>query len=156
VRPRPLRKWTTRRVVIIAAAALLTACSAAPAASLNGISRTVELTMTEELTFEPAQIEIRRGETVSFSVRNVSNEAHEAYIGPEEQQRLHAAEHSGLSPREQDQVTHSMAGLHIAPFGTGVIEYAFQDPELDEIVIGCHYPGHYEAGMQVVITVVDG
>ena len=26
----------------------------------------------------------------------------------------------------------------------------------DELVIGCHYPGHYEAGERVVITVSDG
>lgn len=112
--------------------------------------------MTEQLTFEPAQIEVRRGETVSFSVRNASGEAHEAYIGTDEEQRLHAIEHSGLSASEQAEVTHVMAGRHVAPLGSTVIEYAFQDPDLAEIVIGCHYPGHYEAGMQVVITVVDG
>ena len=148
-------KWTTRRTVIIAAAAFLAACSPAPGASSDGTARIVELTMTEALTFEPAQIEVRRGETVTFSVRNVSGEGHEAYMGTEEQQRLHSIEHSELSPSDQAEVTHLQSGLHIAPFGTGVIEYAFQDPDLDEIVIGCHYPGHYEAGMQVVITVVD-
>lgn len=150
-----MRSWSTRSAIIIAATALLTACSA-PAASPSRIDRVVELTMTEELTFEPAQVEVRRGEAVSFSIRNVSGEGHEAYIGTQEQQRLHDIEHSGLSPSEQAEVTHLLSGRHIAPFGTGVIEYAFQDPDLDEIVIGCHYPGHYEAGMQVVITVVDG
>lgn len=155
MRIRHLRRWTSRPAVVVASALVLTACSA-PAASPSRIDRTVELTMTEQLTFEPTQIEVRRGETISFSIRNLDDEGHEAFIGTEEEQRLHAIEHSGLPLSEQAEVTHVMAGRHVAPFGTRVIEYAFQDPDLDEIVIGCHYPGHYEAGMRVVITVVDG
>lgn len=68
--------------------------------------------MTEELTFEPAQIGVRRGETVTFSVRNVS--------------------------------------------GEGRLEYTFDDADASEFVIGCHYPGHYDAGMRAIITVSGG
>ena len=148
--------WTTRRAILIAAAAFLTACSSAPGASPNGTTRTVELTMTEELTFEPAQIDVRRGETVTFSVRNVSGEGHEAYIGTEEEQRLHATDHSALSADEQAETTHQGFGVHVAPFGTGRLEYTFDDADASEFVIGCHYPGHYDAGMRAIITVSGG
>lgn len=110
--------------------------------------------MTEELTFEPAQIEVRRGETVTFSVRNVTGDAHEAYIGTEEEQRLHATDHSAVAADQQAETTHQGFGVHVAPFGTGQLEYTFDDAA--EIVIGCHYPGHYDADMRAVITVSDG
>ncbi len=148
---------TTRRAIILtAAAALLTACSSAPGASSDGTTRTLELTMTEELTFEPAQIEVRRGETVTFSVRNASGEGHEAYIGTEEEQRIHKTDHSALSAGEQAETTHMGFGVHIAPFGTGQLEYTFDDADASAFVIGCHYPGHYDAGMRAIITVSDG
>lgn len=93
--------------------------TARPPASQTSSPRTVDLTMTEEMTFEPARIDVRGGETVVFRVRNVSNEAHEAYIGTEEEQRLHEIDHSALSSEEQTTTTHTGYGVHIAPFSTG-------------------------------------
>lgn len=136
----------------LTAALALGACSATqPGASPS--PRTVDLTMTEQLTFEPAILEVRRGETVLFRIRNVSNEAHEAYIGTDEEQRLHATAHYALSADEQSETTHYGAGVHIAPFGRD--ELAFKFDTGDEWVIGCHCPGHYDAGMRTVVTVTD-
>lgn len=136
----------------LTATLLLSACSASqPGASSS--PRTVDLTMTERLTFEPATLEVRRGETVLFRIRNVSNEAHEAYIGTEEEQRIHATVHGAVPPDEQSKTTHYGAGVHVAPFGTGELTFKFDTG--DEWVIGCHYPGHYDAGQRAVITVTD-
>lgn len=139
-------------LVVATAALVLGACSATePGAS--PLPRKVDLTMTEQGTFEPASLEVGRGETVVFRIRNASNEAHEAYIGTDQEQRLHATVHSARSGDEQSDTTHFGAGVHIAPFGTG--EAAFKFDTGDEWVIGCHYPGHYDAGMRTVVTVTD-
>lgn len=140
--------------VLVAAAVVLAACSAAATGTGTAESpRSVDLTMTDETTFEPARIEGHRGETVRFRVRNVSNEGHEAYIGTDAEQRLHETRHYALSADEQTKTTHMGYGIHVAPFGTG--ELVFRFDEDTEYVIGCHYPGHYEAGMRAVIDVTD-
>lgn len=140
--------------VLVAAAVVLGACSGAATRTGTAESpRAVDLTMTDDMMFEPDRIDVRRGETVVFRVRNVANEAHEAYIGTEEEQRLHETVHSALSSEEQTKTTHMGYAIHVAPFGTGELVAKF-DEDL-EYVIGCHYPGHYAAGMRAVIDVSD-
>ena len=69
-----------------------------------------------------------RGETVTFSVRTISGESHEAYIRTEEEQRLHETDHSALSAGEQAETSHQEFGVHVAPFGTGRLECARSSP----------------------------
>lgn len=144
-----------RVVTLLAAVFLLGACSAAePMVGTDSSPREIDLTMTDELTFEPATIEVRRGETVLFRIRNSSNQAHEAYIGSEEEQALHATRHSAVAPEEQTAIPHiNQPAVHVPPLGTGEFLYRFD--ERVELVIGCHYPGHYEAGMRAVIEVSE-
>ena len=145
-----------RRTAILVGAVgvLLSACSSgAPDSSTTPPARTVELTMTEQMTFEPARIEVRGGESIRFVVRNMSNQAHEVYIGNERQQQMHATEHSALAPAEQTTSDHIGFGVHVAPFGNGALAVKFDGPY--ELLIGCHYPGHYQAGMRAVIEVTE-
>ena len=142
----------------MAAALLLAACSgssAGPGGAVGDDSspRTVQLTMTDQLRFDPDRIQVRRGETVRFVVRNLSNAAHEAYIGTDEEQRLHATVHAALPADQQAGVNHVGYAVHFPPFGNGEFVAKFDAPY--EWVIGCHYPGHYEAGMRAVIEVID-
>jgi uncharacterized cupredoxin-like copper-binding protein len=146
--------WILRTALLMAAAGLLGACSpAAPKLGTSASPRTVELTMTEQLTFEPARIQVRRGETIRFVVRNDSSVAHEAYVGTEEEQRVHATQH-GLVPIDKQWTTSHMGyGINVAPSGTGELVVAFDNAYA--YVIGCHYPGHYEAGMRAVVEVSE-
>lgn len=138
--------------LLLATAGLLSACSpAAPKAGTSASPRIVELTMTDQTTFEPARIDVDRGETVRFIVRNISNEAHEAYIGTEQEQLLHATVHTGLGAGDQTTTTHRGYGIHVPPFGNGELVATFD--AASAYVIGCHYPGHYAAGMRTVIVV---
>lgn len=140
-------------LLLAAVAVVLAACSDAAIRTGTAESpRVVDLTMTDDMTFEPARVQVRRGETVAFRLRNVSNEGHEAYIGTEEEQRVHATDHSGFGG-DQDAVTHMGYGIHVAPFGSGELVSQF-DEDL-EYVIGCHYPGHYAAGMRAVVDVTE-
>lgn len=145
----------SRAALLLAAAILLGACSAAePTVGTDSSPRQIDLTMTDQMTFEPATVEVRRGETVLFRIRNISNEAHEAYIGSEEEQALHATRHSAVASEEQAAVPHiNQPAVHVAPFGTG--EFLYRLDEGLGLVIGCHYPGHYEGGMRAVIEVSE-
>lgn len=148
-----MRAFGSRAILLLAAVLLLSACSAgAPTVGTDSSPRRIDLTMTDEMTFEPATIQVRRGETVRFVVRNASNEAHEAYIGTEEEQRIHATDHSGFG-NDQADTPHMGYGVHVAPFGNGEM-LAKLDEDLP-YVIGCHYPGHYEAGMRAIIEVAQ-
>lgn len=143
-----------RATPLFAAVLLLSACSAgAPSLGTDERPRRVDLTMTEEMTFEPATIQVRRGETIRFVVRNASKEDHEAYIGTEEEQRIHAKVHSAFSYAEQPETTHMGYGIHVAAFGNGEFVYKFD--RAADLEIGCHYPSHYQAGMRAVIEVSD-
>lgn len=147
------RSSATRALPALALAALVAGCSAATTDGATPEPRVVDLVMTEEGTFEPAAIAVRRGETVVFRVRNEDRVAHEAYIGPPDAQGRHADDMSGVSGSEEGETTRHGYGIHIPPFGTGDLTYRFDEP--GDLEIGCHYPGHYEAGMRVTISVSD-
>lgn len=146
--PLTMTRWA---LLVLTTALALGACSATPPGA-SASPRIVDLTIAD-LAFEPATLEVGRGETVLFRIRNPYNEGHEAYFGTDEEQRLHANTHYTLPADEQSGTDHYTLGVHIAPFGTGELTYKFDTG--DEWVIGCHYPGHYEAGMRMVITVTD-
>ena len=149
-----MRAFGSRATMLLAAVLLLSACSAGePTAGTASSPRRIELVMTDQMTFDPARIEVRRGETIRFVVRNVSNEAHEAYIGTDEEQRLHETVHTGLGSGDQTTTTHMGYGVHVAPLGTGELVATFD--QAYAYVIGCHYPGHYAAGMRAVIEVSE-
>ena len=145
--------FDSRVAMLLAAVLLLSACSAGePTVGTDSSPRAIDLTMTDDMTFEPATIEVRRGETVLFRIRNSSNVAHEAYIGSEEEQAVHATRHSAVASEDQTAIPHiNQPAVHVPPLGTGEFLYRFD--ERVELVIGCHYPGHYEAGMRAVIEV---
>jgi len=112
-------------------------------------SRTVAVTMTDSLTFEPGEISVAPGETVRFVVTNAGEAVHEFLIGDEAAQAEFEAEMSG---EDMDHDTRS--GVSVDPGQTETFEYTFADT--DEVILaGCHEPGHYEGGMVATIQVSD-
>lgn len=112
-------------------------------------ARTVEVSMTDELRFEPETITVAPGETVRFVVTNNGQSVHEFLIGDETAQAEFASEMSG------DEMDHeTTAGVSVDPGQTETFEYTFGDT--DEVILaGCHEPGHYEGGMVATISVTD-
>ncbi|MDQ4035507.1 MAG: DUF4396 domain-containing protein [Chloroflexota bacterium] len=111
--------------------------------------RTVEVSMTDELTFEPDTITVARGETVRFEVTNTGESVHEFLVGDEAAQAEFADE---MSDGEMDHDT--ATGVSVDPGQTETFDYTFGDAH-EVILAGCHEPGHYEAGMVATITVGD-
>ena len=102
--------------------------------------------MTDAMTYEPLEISVQAGATVSFVVENVGVIPHEFFVGDEDDQEHHAEEMASGGAHGHDEALRLEAGE------TGRLEVTFDDP--GTLLVGCHEPGHYEAGMVGTIEVV--
>lgn len=110
--------------------------------------RTVRVRATDELAFEPAVVEVRAGEVITFEVENTGKLPHDFTLGDEDAQEEHA--------REMEEMGADMAhtdpnAMMIDPGETGSMTWRFVEP--GDVLYGCHQPGHYDAGMVGVIEV---
>lgn len=115
----------------------LTACSGGG----TDDATTIDVTMTDDLRYEPDTLRVSAGETVRFTIHNAGAGVHEFLIGTSEEQAAFAAEMAdGHRGGHADD-----AGVRVDPGETAEFSYAFDTP--GELLIGCHEPGHYESGM---------
>ncbi len=112
--------------------------------------RTVNVTMTDRLTFEPSEITVAPGETVRFVVTNAGEAVHEFLIGDEAAQAEFEAEMSGGDEMDHD----ASSGVNVDPGQTEAFEYTFADTA-GVVLAGCHEPGHYAGGMMSTVEVSD-
>lgn len=93
--------------------------------------------------FEPKRIEVERGDTVTFVVRNYDPIDHEFILGDEEIQQMHE---EGTDER------HDAPGQISVPAGeTRETTYTFE--ESGTLIYGCHVHGHYDYGMRGAVEV---
>ncbi|MCE2658896.1 MAG: cupredoxin family protein [Rubrivivax sp.] len=105
------------------------------------VTRTVKLDMTDDFRFTPADITVKRGETVRFVVANSGKVLHEMVLGTTEELKAHAE----LMKKFPD-MEHADANMaHVKPGAKGEIVWQFT--EAGEYQFACLIPGHYEAGM---------
>ena len=136
------------KVVIsaVAALALLGACSKSQQmlgeeGDPNEISRTIEITTSDELRFDPSEIEVEAGETIEFAITNDASSQHEFVIGPTH--------------------THTEGMQHMDANATGPIDpgdtetVVWYFPDAGEISFACHIAGHDKSGMTGTITVSE-
>lgn len=112
-------------------------------------TRTVRVTMSDTLRFDPAQLTLKRGDTVTFVVHNAGRLRHEFVIGTEAALGEHAAmmkKHPGMEHDEP-----YMA--HVAPGKTQRISWTFS--EAGHFLAGCLIAGHWEAGMKATLHVKE-
>lgn len=138
-----------RRLFIGGLAVALTACApgGGAASPVDQGPRTVQVQMTDELRFEPAEFTVQAGETVRFELTNAGQTVHEFLIGDEAAQDEFETEMS-----EGDGMAHDTdAGVSVEPGQTETFDYTFD--EAGQLLAGCHEPGHYDGGMVADITV---
>lgn len=144
--------------------------------------REIVITMTDQLRFEPATIAVGAGETVRFVLDNPTVAPHDFTLGDAEAQAHHhelmaagmGHDHSADAHAEASGEHGAAANPHghdAEPHGHGaVLEADLPEPvtlepgalielvatfgEPGELLIGCHVPGHWEAGMQGTIEVM--
>ena len=110
--------------------------------------RTIEVTMLDTMRFSPDKINVRRGETVKFVIKNSGTTMHEFVIGTKKENDSHAALMLKFPNMEHSEPY--MA--HVAAGKTGEIIWAFN--KAGEFDFACLIAGHYQAGMVGKITVV--
>ena len=110
----------------------------------------VEITMTDN-AYSPTAVTVPKGEKVVFKFTNSGSVEHEAIIGDTSVQDDHAQEMMD---------GHSMSGMGgdasdrtvtVKPGKTAEVTTTFD--AAGTLIIGCHVPGHYEAGMKAMLKV---
>lgn len=126
-------------------------CGGGPHHSTNAgsVTRAVDVEM-RDVAYSPTEIAVRAGETVRFVFHNKGESVHDAFLGDEAAQAEHEQEMRG---------GHGMDGGHhgandavtVEPGKSGSLTHAFD--RAGSLIIGCHEPGHYQAGMKLTLTV---
>jgi len=101
-----------------------------------------------DIAFEPDKIDVSAGEKVRFVFTNDGEVAHDAFIGDSEAQDQHAEdmadEHGGHGDDDE--------GITVEPGDSRELSRTFSADD-DGVLIGCHHPGPYEAGMVATVNV---
>lgn len=119
-------------------------------ADASEADRTIEVAVDNELAFDPAEFEVAAGEVVTFLISNIGDIEHEFVLGDEQAQQQMADEMA-----EDDGHGHSgemSNAVTIHPGEEAELTWRFPD-EATTVLVGCHVPGHYEAGMRGTVTV---
>jgi uncharacterized cupredoxin-like copper-binding protein len=117
------------------------------AADPKRAKRTIRVEMSDAMRFSPAEITVKRGETVRFVPVNKGKVMHEMVLGTMKDLKAHAEmmrKHPGMEHEEPHMA-------HVAPGKSGVLGWQFTKP--GEFFFACLVPGHFEAGMIGKITV---
>ncbi|MGQ7848048.1 cupredoxin domain-containing protein [Granulosicoccus sp. 3-233] len=111
------------------------------------VSRTIDVSMLDSMTFVPSMLNIKQGETVRFTAKNDGQVLHEFVLGTTETNDEHAEMMLKFPGMEHDEpyMTHVSAG------GQGEIIWTFN--RAGEFDFACLIAGHYQAGMKGTISV---
>jgi uncharacterized cupredoxin-like copper-binding protein len=117
------------------------------AADPKRAKRTIRIDMSDAMRFTPAEIAVKRGETVRFVAANKGQVLHEMVLGTMDDLKKHAdlmRKHPGMEHDEPHMA-------HVAPGKTGEIGWRFT--HAGTFHFACLIPGHFEAGMVGKVTV---
>ena len=117
------------------------------AADPKRAKRTMTVEMSDAMRFTPAEITVKRGETVKFIIKNQGNIMHEMVLGTLGELKEHGELMKKFPNMEHDEPY--MA--HVAPGKAGEMGWKFT--RKGEFYYACLLPGHFEAGMIGTIVV---
>ncbi|MEW6153217.1 MAG: plastocyanin/azurin family copper-binding protein [Actinomycetota bacterium] len=112
--------------------------SAGPTTPPGPVDQTIEVSMVD-IAFKPEALTVAAGSTVRFVFTNDGRVPHEAAFGDDAVQKELAARRG------------RRVGPAVGPNQTREHVYTFGGP--GRLVIGCHVPGHWSAGMKIEVTV---
>ena len=135
---------------------------------LNEVDRTIEIKMFDNY-YEPSQIDIKKGETIKFVVKNLGELVHEFNIATKDMHIKHQPEMLKMvameillgdridmkKMKEAAKSDHSMAHSHsnsvlLEPNKIGELIWKFTTNT--SLEAACNVPGHYQSGMVAKIT----
>jgi uncharacterized cupredoxin-like copper-binding protein len=118
------------------------------AGDAKSVTRTVTLTMTDNMRFNPDKLEVKQGETIKFIIKNGGKVMHEMVIGT----KTDLDEHAALMMKFPGMEHEEPYMAHVGPGKTGEIIWTFNKPGTFDYA--CLIAGHYQAGMVGKVTVV--
>ena len=110
----------------------------------NKPARVIKVRMFEgsgKMGFEPARIEVRRGEQVRFLLQNDGEEDHEFVLATVTENRKHGELMKKFPEMEHDDPN----AKRVVPHGNGELVWKFS--KRGEFEFACLIPGHHEKGM---------
>ena len=111
--------------------------------------RTVRVEMTDQMRFQPAEITVKRNETVRFVPVNSGQVMHEMVLGTMAELKRHAE-----MMKKGAHMSHEEFNMaHVAPGKQGEIGWQFT--KAGEFFYACLIPGHFDAGMIGRVKVVS-
>lgn len=117
-------------------------------ADASGADRTVEIVATDDFRFNPADVSVSAGETISFRIVNTGQLVHDFTLGDQATQDEHEEEMAEMGGTMMHDEPNAVA---VAAGEAKEVTWRFTEPGI--VLIGCHQPGHYDAGMKGEITV---
>ncbi len=109
--------------------------------------RSVEIVANDDFRFTPPALTVVAGETVTFRIVNAGQVAHDFTLGDQAAQDEHEAQMA------EDGMIMSDAPNAVTVQAGETEELTWRFTEAGTVLIGCHQPGHYAAGMTGEITV---
>ncbi len=113
-------------------------------------ARVIKIKMREEggkKFFEPARIEVRRGEQIRFSLQNEGTGPHEFALATPAENRKHADEMKRLPEMEHDDPNAKRVAVGSS------IDLIWKFTKRGEFQFACLIPGHYDAQMFGTVVV---
>lgn len=107
--------------------------------------RTIKVVMHDDLSYDPDQLEVAKGEVITFEIVNEGKARHEFVLGDFAYQDMHEDDMGGGHGDLMD------SGVAVEPGENASLTWRFT--ESGEVLYGCHEPGHYEGGMVGTIEV---
>ena len=105
------------------------------------VTRTIRVDMADTMRFTPADLAIKRGETVKLVATNKGQVLHEMVLGTPAALKQHADLMKKFPEMEHEEAHMT----HVKPGKSGEIVWEFDTP--GEFQFACLLPGHFEAGM---------
>jgi uncharacterized cupredoxin-like copper-binding protein len=113
-------------------------------------ARTIEIRQVDPYAFDPASLDVKPGETVTFKVTNTGAQLHEFVLGDAKVQDDHEKEMKDMAP-ENMKMADTANAVDVDPGETKELTWTF--PKKGTVIFGCHVPQHYAGGMKGTITV---
>ena len=113
------------------------------------VTRTIEVGMNDAMRFTPADLTVKRGETIRFVVGNSGKIKHELMLGTMKELKEHAEKmkkHPAMDHGDEEE-----NAVEVEPGKRG--ELVWQFTRAGKFSFGCLVPGHFEAGMVGRLTV---
>jgi uncharacterized cupredoxin-like copper-binding protein len=117
------------------------------AGDAKAVKRTIEVSMSDDMRFTPARMEIKADETLKFILRNNGKVLHEFVLGTKKT----LDEHAALMVKFPGMVHEEPYMAHVPPGKSDEMIWKFNKP--GNFDFACLIAGHYQAGMVGKITV---